>query len=102
MIRKDPIFKGCTRPAMLFGIPVVPFAVVVGIVVLLAVWISLLLVILLVPIIFVMRMVTKSDDQQFRLSGLKLYCRLLPNTNKNHTFWKASAYSPICFKQRKH
>jgi type IV secretion system protein VirB3 len=100
MIRQDPLFKGCTRPAMVFGIPIVPLGIVVGVVILLAVWITLLITVALIPIIFVMRMITKSDDQQFRLLGLKMYCRLIPNTNKNAQFWKASAYSPISFKKR--
>lgn len=52
------------------------------------------------PIIIVMRMITKSDDQQFNLLGLKIYFRLV-KYNANGNFWKASAYSPIAFTKRK-
>lgn len=85
---------------MFFGVPIVPLSVVVGVVFLLAVWISLFVAVTLIPIVFVMRMVTKTDDQQFRLLSRKWYCRLLPHTNKNAKFWGSSAYAPVTFKRR--
>jgi type IV secretion system protein VirB3 len=97
---RDPLFKGCTRPAMMFGVPLVPLAAVTVVVILLAVWTTILLVFLLLPIILTMRQITKSDDQQFRLLGLKLLFRGV-NYNRNAKFWKASAYSPFAFKKRK-
>lgn len=97
---RDPLFKGCTRPAMLFGVPLVPLVVVVGIVVLISVWTTILFVFTLIPIVLTMRIVTKSDDQQFRLLGLKFLFRVV-NRDKNGRFWKASAYSPIAFTKRK-
>lgn len=100
MIRRDPLFKGCTRPAMLFGVPLVPLAVVVGTVILLAVWTTVLMVTALVPIVLVMKAIAKSDDQQFRLLFLKLWCRFAPHRNSNRRFWKSSAYAPIAFKKR--
>lgn len=100
MIRRDPLFKGCTRPAMLFGVPLVPLAVVVGVVILLSVWTTIFLVASLVPIVLVMKAIAKSDDQQFRLLFLKLWCRFAPHHNGNRRFWKSSAYAPIAFKKR--
>lgn len=97
---RDPLFKGCTRPAMVFGVPLVPLAVVSGVVILLSVWTTIFLAFTLVPIILTMRQIAKSDDQQFRLLGLKLLFRAV-NYNHNGQFWKASAYSPIAFKKRK-
>ncbi len=99
-VRGDPIFKGCTRPAMLWGVPIVPFVVVFGAVALSAVWINLFLFVLLLPIYFIMRLVVKNDDQMFRLLGLKMLFRLV-NANRNGAFWKASSYSPVGFKKRK-
>jgi type IV secretion system protein VirB3 len=106
---RDPLFKGCTRPAMVFGVPLVPLAVVTGAVVLLAVWTTLFVALLLLPMMLIMRLITKSDDQQFRLLGLKIMFRgvnlpflnRLFYCNRNGKFWKSSAYSPIQFKQRK-
>jgi len=97
---RDPLFKGCTRPAMVFGVPLMPLAVVSGAVILLSVWTSILLALTLFPIVMVMRLIAKSDDQQFRLLGLKFLFRTV-NYNHNSRFWKASAYSPLPFKKRK-
>lgn len=97
---RDPLFKGCTRPAMLFGVPLVPLAVVGGVVVLISVWTTILFALTLIPIVITMRIIAKSDDQQFRLLGLKFVFRVI-NRNRNGRFWKASAYSPIAFTKRK-
>ncbi len=97
---RDPLFKGCTRPAMLFGVPLVPLAVVGGVVVLISVWTTILFVFTLIPILITMRIIAKTDDQQFRLLGLKILFRIV-NRNKNGRFWKASAYSPIAFTRRR-
>lgn len=96
---RDPLFKGCTRPAMLFGVPLVPLAVVSAGIILVSVWTTILAAAALLPAIIVMRLITKSDDQQFRLLGLKIIFRLV-NYNHNARFWKSSAYSPITFKKR--
>lgn len=101
MIRRDPLFKGATRPAMFLGVPLVPLAVVCGVGILIAVWTSMLVSLALIPIIAVMRAMTKSDDQQFRLLGLKLWCRVLPHYSANSKFWGASAYSPVVLKKRR-
>lgn len=98
---RDPLFKGCTRPAMMFGVPVVPLAIVSGVFILLAIWTKIFVVLALVPIVLVMRLIAKKDDQQFRLLGLKMMFRLV-NFNHNGRFWnKASTYSPLSFKKRK-
>jgi len=97
---RDPLFKGCTRPAMVFGVPLVPLAVVSGAVILISVWTTILLALTLFPIVMVMRLIAKSDDQQFRLLGLKFLFRTA-HYNHNGRFWKASAYSPLPFKKRK-
>lgn len=98
---RDPVFKGCTRPAMFLGVPAVPLAIVVGCVTLIAVYTSILVAFTLFPIIFLMRMVTAQDDQQFRLLYLKALMRLKEWMRGNGRFWKASSYSPVQFRQRK-
>lgn len=97
---RDPLFKGCTRPAMAFGVPLVPLAVVCSAVILISIWTTIFFAFSLLPIIITMRQIAKSDDQQFRLLGLKIIFRLI-NFNANGLFWKASAYSPLAFKKRK-
>ena len=85
---------------MMFGVPLVPLAAVSVVVILLSVWTTVFFAATLVPIILTMRQIAKSDDQQFRLLGLKLLFRGV-NYNHNAKFWKASAYSPFAFKKRK-
>ncbi|MDR0576115.1 MAG: VirB3 family type IV secretion system protein [Candidatus Accumulibacter sp.] len=96
----DPLFKGCTRPAMYFGVPVVPLIIVCSLIVLLAVWTKLWVAVALIPATLVMRSITASDDQKFRLLWLKCYCRFRPHRNANGRFWKSSAYAPFTFKKR--
>lgn len=98
MIRRDPIFKGCTRPAMLWGVPLTPLLVVMSALLLLAMWLHLLIALAMFPAFFAMKMIARKDDQQFRLLGLRLKCRA---KNANGKFWKASAYSPVRFTARK-
>jgi type IV secretion system protein VirB3 len=97
---RDPLFKGCTRPAMYLGVPLVPLVVVTVIVILISVWTTLFVALTLIPIVIVMRQIAKSDDQQFRLLGLKLLFRGV-HYNHNAKFWRASTYSPFAFKKRK-
>ena len=97
---RDPLFKGCTRPAMIFGVPLVPLAVTSGVIILISIWTSIFYATLLIPAVLIMRQIAKSDDQQFRLLGLKILFRGV-NYNHNAKFWKASAYSPFTFKKRR-
>jgi type IV secretory pathway VirB3-like protein len=97
---RDPLFKGCTRPAMMFGVPLVPLAVVSAGVILISVWTTILFALALFPIVGVMHLIAKSDDQQFRLLGLKIQFRII-EFDHNSRFWKASAYSPLSFRQRR-
>lgn len=95
----DPLFKGCTRPAMFLGVPLVPLLIAGVIILLLSLWVTIFLIILLLPMILVMRWIVKSDDQQFRLLELKCLFRLV-NRNYNDSFWQASTYAPLQFKKR--
>ena len=100
MIRRDPLFKGCTRPALFLGVPLAPLAAVAAPILLLAIWLTLLLLLLLLPLaIGVMRAMVQSDEQQFRLLWLKVRCRW---QNANYRFWGGvSAYSPLTFQRRR-
>lgn len=97
---RDPVFKGCTRPAMVLGVPIVPLTVTVMSVLLVSFWTNIIVAVLLFPIVLVMRAVVKTDDQMFRLIWLRMSCRLL-KYNFNGRFWTASAYSHTEFTRRK-
>ncbi|MBD4129969.1 Type IV secretion system protein PtlB [Xanthomonas citri pv. citri] len=78
---KDPLFKGCTRPAMIMGVPVVPFVIVGGSLMLVTIWTSIFCIVLVPVAIMVMRHITKSDDQQFRLRVGRDWCKKQPKVS---------------------
>lgn len=96
----DPLFKGCTRPAMFMGVPLVPLMFVCSGELLLAAWFTLFLLILIPVSVIVMRMIVAHDDQQFRLLGLRFKFRL-QYTNRNSALWGASSYSPIAYRLKR-
>ncbi|WP_320201759.1 type IV secretion system protein VirB3 (plasmid) [Agrobacterium sp. rho-13.3] len=98
--RGDPLFKGCTRPPMLFGVPVVPCILVAGSLMLLAFWVSFYLILAVPASVAIMRAMVKDDDQKFRLLGLKLRFRLI-HLNRTGRFWQASSYSPLAYTKRR-
>lgn len=107
MVPREAIYKGATRPAMKFGVPLIPLVVLFGSGMLLVLWSGLLLswwiaggvVAAIVPALAWMRHVTARDDQRFRqvLLGLKL--RL---NDRNRAFWRARSYSPTVFRGGRH
>lgn len=101
---RDPVFKGCTRPAMLWGIPLVAFLLVGGGMLLPAIWALLAspplgvgILFLMIPVFITMRTVTKRDDQRLAQLALRLRMRLM---QRNLRFWGAHAYAPVRFKRR--
>jgi|GEM_PF-4047790 len=79
----NPVFKGLTRPSMLFGIPMIPFILVFGSFFMVAIITQFLLLLLfLIPIFFVMRFLTKRDEHIFHLLFLKLRMGGAAGTNK--------------------
>lgn len=96
---RDVVFKGCTRPAMKFGVPMVPLIIAVCSVAIITNLTTMWTAALVVPVVLVMAEVTRTDDQKWRLIGLWLYCRI-KCLNKNARFWNASTYSPINYRKR--
>lgn len=84
---------------MFLGVPLVPLIVVSGAIVLIASWTTLLVNLLLLPVVLVMGQVTRTDDQQYRLIALRLYCRVV-HFNANYRFWQASTYAPFVHRRR--
>lgn len=101
---KDPVFKGCTRPAMLWGVPLVPFLMVAGGMLIPGIWALLAspplgvgLLFLMIPVFVVMRVITRRDDQ--RLAQYALRLRLVARQG-NRRFWGIHAYVPVRLKRR--
>jgi type IV secretion system protein VirB3 len=98
----EPIFKACTRPAMLLSVPMTPLLVVNCVIVLVSMWANFFGfgiwgILIIFPVYFIMRGITKFDDNMFSLLWLKLLCR---RTNTNRSFYNAAVYCPLPFKKR--
>lgn len=83
-MKKDVLFRGCTRPPLILGVPYIPFLVGAGGPLLLAMYISLYILLVIPLAIFIMRMITKKDEMIFRLIGLHLVFKFLPKNLKSH------------------
>lgn len=94
-MQKDVLFRGCTRPPMILGVPYVPFLIGAGVPLLLAMYISLYILLVIPLVIFLMRMMAKRDEMIFRLLGLNMVFRFLPrNLRGSHGAWAFSPFGP--------
>ena len=99
MILREAIYKGATRPAMKFGIPLVPLVILFGGGMLLIMWggtliswwVAVAVLASFVPALAWMRFVTRKDDQRFRqiFVATKLW-----HHDRNRRFWHARSYAP--------
>ncbi|WP_147651385.1 type IV secretion system protein VirB3 [Vulcaniibacterium gelatinicum] len=97
-MRKDVLFRGCTRPAMFLGVPYVPFFLGAGGCLLLAMYLNLLLLGLIPVVIFVMRQMARRDEMIFRLLGLRWQFRVKVRDLRRHAgLW---AFSPNEYRPR--
>jgi type IV secretion system protein VirB3 len=101
---KDPVFKGVTRPAMIWGVPLVAFLTVGGGMLIPAIWALLAsppfgvaILFLMIPVFVVMRVITRHDDQ--RLAQYLLRVRMVLRQG-NRRFWGGHAYVPVRLKRR--
>jgi type IV secretion system protein VirB3 len=87
-MRKNALFRGCTRPAMFMGVPYVPFFMGAGACLLLAMYFNLLFLLLIPPVIFVMRQMARRDEMIFRLLGLRFQFRTrVRNVQQHDGMW---------------
>lgn len=102
----DPLFKGCTRPAMLFGVPLKPLIGVSAPLFLSGMWglflaqaVGLAILLVVLPsIVLIMREVTKKDDCRLDQLVLKFSMRA---GQRNRRLWGdgMAAYSPIAYRR---
>lgn len=101
----EPLFKACTRPAMLASVPVKPLLVASGTILLASLWANYLFDVglwglLLLPINYgVMRYITHRDDGMFGLLWLRILCRKHDRTRR--VYGGFTVYSPLPFKSRR-
>ncbi|MCD8213458.1 MAG: VirB3 family type IV secretion system protein [Campylobacter sp.] len=78
-MQTEPVYKALTRPAMVFGVPVIPLLLMLMFWFLLALLLQaflhnalyLLLSLFILPNLWIFQQIVKSDDMAFRLWGLK-------------------------------
>lgn len=100
---REEIFKGATRPPMLFGIPLIPCIVVAGATILVSMWGAVLVsrwiaigaVSAALPALLWMRHMSKKDDQRLRQLTLQLKLHLRA---RNSRVWKCRSYAPYKFR----
>lgn len=83
-MHKNVLFRGCTRPAMFMGVPVVPFFIGAGGSLLMSVYFGLQYLLLIPIVIFVMRQMARRDEMIFRLLGLNLQFKLRARNVRDH------------------
>ncbi len=105
MQTRDPVFRGCTRPPMFLGAPMVPVILVGGLAIMAAMlglflspYVSIAVITIFVPVYAWMRVVTKSDDQKLNQLILRLRMRLRLQSSRR--FWGAFTYVPLTLKKR--
>ncbi|TNH32464.1 VirB4 family type IV secretion/conjugal transfer ATPase [Campylobacter helveticus] len=87
-----PLFKGLTRPPMIFGVPIVPLFVAMGAIFLISFYTqNIFMTILSVPVYFVMKQMAKKDDFIFHLLFLKMKFFTNPFSKKFHNVKTYSA-----------
>ena len=99
MVPRETIYKGATRPAMKFGVPLVPLVILFGGAMLLIIWGGLLIswwvalgvLVAVMPTLGWMRFVASKDDQRFRQMFL---AARLATFNRNRAVWRSRSYSP--------
>lgn len=95
-----PIFKGATRPACVWGIPIQPFVLSMGIFLLLAFYIWLPLLLLAFPTLFILNRIAKDDDQKFRQLFLYYRINVFGSSNKNK-WGKIASFAPASYRTNK-
>ncbi|EJE4644424.1 VirB3 family type IV secretion system protein [Vibrio parahaemolyticus] len=93
-----PLFKGATRVATFWGVPMMPLMVMFMVVAVSALTISIWFWVLAIPAWFIMAQITRYDDKAFRIWGLWIETKL---RNRNKKFWGASSYAPTSYKKRR-
>jgi type IV secretion system protein VirB3 len=84
-MRKNVMFRGCTRPAMFLGVPYIPFTVGAGGCLMLTFYINMFCLLLLPFVILVMRQMARRDEMIFRLLALHWRFRFKIRNLQHHS-----------------
>jgi type IV secretion system protein VirB3 len=97
-MHKNPLFRGCTRPAMFLGVPYIPFFMGAGTCLLMSMYFNLYFLLLIPIVILVMRQMARRDEMIFRLLGLRLQFRTrIKNLPGNDGMW---IFTPNSYREK--
>jgi type IV secretion system protein VirB3 len=95
---KNPLFRGCTRPAMFLGVPYLPFFIGAGTCLLMSMYFNLYFLLLIPVVILIMRQMARRDELIFRLLGLRLQFRArIKNIKQNDGMW---LFTPNSYREK--
>lgn len=102
----DPIFKGATRPAMVLGIPLLPFIICSMSGLVFSIWALLLIggifctlvLVATFSLLIYMRFICKLDDQKLHQIILHLQNK---KSKHNFNYWACKSSSPIHYTTKK-
>ncbi len=99
-MRQAVIFKGATRPACIMGVPIVPFVLVCGTLIMLSFIIYAPLVISVVPVVLVLRQIARDDDQRFLQLWLHFKVNVLGCRRQGHA-GAALSLAPVSYRRQR-
>ena len=83
-IATDPVFRGCTRQATVWGVPIIPFLIVAGSCVSMAMYFSPWILVLAPISLLICRQLCANDDSFFSLLAVRLQMRMVMRNVKTH------------------
>jgi type IV secretion system protein VirB3 len=85
-MKLDIVFRGCTRPQLVLGVPMIPIMLAFGFVVLLCMWFSGKFIVMLPILFIIMRTMVKIDEHIFDLLALRLRvsAKTVPNSKSKN------------------
>lgn len=84
-MKKNVLFRGCTRPAMFMGVPYMPFFIGAGGGLLMSVYFNFFWLLSIPIVIFVMRQMARRDEMIFSLLGLRWLFKFKARNLKHHS-----------------
>ena len=90
----QPLFKGMTRPAMIFGVPMTPLIIVLGVIASISVWTSPIYMLVAIPVVLIMKFIASYDDFMYSILFHGLKCKT-PALNKKYYGVKTYTSLPL-------
>lgn len=90
------LFKGMTRPAMIFGVPILPFLVVVSIITLISVWTNIYYVLVAIPVVLIMKFIVSFDDFMYSIIFQAIRAKTSPLNKK---YYGVKTYTSLEFRK---